>query len=314
MFWSRQPGRQTTHQNKFGNPEMPLDPDRVRKPARKLRKLLRRVPKQPTPELVHDLRTNTRRLEAVLSALALDSRRNDRKLLKVLSQVRKRAGKVRDMDVLTAFAAGVRPQGEEECSVQLLEQLGAKRRSASKKLHDVVAKNGQVARSRLKTTLAELDEKVPKEVDNASGSNNARSQATATALRLESELASVKSLTRNNLHPYRLTVKNLQNVLRMAENSGSKDFLDALGRVKDAIGEWHDWEELLAIAPEVLNHGRKCELLRELKRISDEKYVSALRETENMRKRFLRISQRRARRGVKSPSQPVWSATSAIAA
>src|SRR5215813_4823412 len=307
MFWSRQPGKQTTHQSKSGNPEMPLDPDRVRKPARELRKLLRRVPKQPTPELVHDLRTNTRRLEAVLSALALDSGRNDRKLLKVLSQVRKRAGKVRDMDVLTAFAAGVRPQGEEECS----EQLGAKRRSASKKLHDVVAKNGQVARSRLKTTLAELEEKVPKEVDNAPGSNNARSQATATALRLESELASVKSLTRNNLHPYRLTVKNLQNILRMAENSGSKDFLDLLGRVKDAIGEWHDWEGLLAIAQEVLNHGRKCELLRELKRISDEKYVSALSQTENMRKRFLRISQRRARRGVKSPSQPVWSAMSA---
>ena len=51
-------------------PFVPLDPERVLKPTRKLRKLLKNMPKQPAPEQVHDLRTNTRRFEAILAAVS----------------------------------------------------------------------------------------------------------------------------------------------------------------------------------------------------------------------------------------------------
>jgi hypothetical protein len=58
----------------------------------------------------------------------------------------------------------------------------------------------------------------------------------------------------------------------MAGNSGHDDFVEALDSVKNAIGKWHDWEELVAIVKKVLSHGN-CNLIRELKAISDKKYA-----------------------------------------
>ena len=63
---------------------MAVDANRAQKPARKLRKLLRKMPKLPTAEQVHDLRTDSRRLEATLQALSLDSGNNGRRILKQL--------------------------------------------------------------------------------------------------------------------------------------------------------------------------------------------------------------------------------------
>ncbi len=87
---------------------MALDLNRAEKPVRKLRKLLKKMSNPPTPEEVHDFRTNSRRVDATLKAFSLDSEPSSRRLLKRLARLRKRAGKVRDMDVLTDFASGLR--------------------------------------------------------------------------------------------------------------------------------------------------------------------------------------------------------------
>src|SRR5256885_13729874 len=91
-------------ENLLGAVTMALDSDQVQKPVRKLRKILKKISRNPSPAKVHDLRTRTRQIEAALGALALDSNRNGRKLLKSLSRVRKNAGRVRDMDVLISYA------------------------------------------------------------------------------------------------------------------------------------------------------------------------------------------------------------------
>src|SRR6266566_9311375 len=62
----------------------------------------------------------------------------------------------------------------------------------------------------------------------------------------------------------------------MADNHTSAKFVDDLGKVKDAIGEWHDWEELVGIATEVLSHRTRCGLQSELRRITQKKYDHAL--------------------------------------
>jgi CHAD domain-containing protein len=43
---------------------MALDLNRAEKPVRKLRKLLKKMSNPPTPEQVHDFRTNSRRVDA----------------------------------------------------------------------------------------------------------------------------------------------------------------------------------------------------------------------------------------------------------
>jgi CHAD domain-containing protein len=101
---------------------MSLDPAKVQEPLRKLRKLLKTFPGRPSPEQMHNLRTRSRRIEAMLQALMLTSRRNEKRLLQELAPVRKKAGKVRDMDVLTGFSSGLH-EDEKQCLVELLEYL-----------------------------------------------------------------------------------------------------------------------------------------------------------------------------------------------
>src|SRR5690242_3274481 len=105
---------------------MGLDSEQVHKPVRKIRKLLKRLPKQPNPEQVHQLRTNFRRLEAVLASLSLDQK--EHRLLKQLGRLRRKAGGVRDMDVLIGYVPTVQADREQTCAVRLLEHLGGMRR------------------------------------------------------------------------------------------------------------------------------------------------------------------------------------------
>lgn len=291
---------------------MPIDVDKVQKPVRKLRKLLKRMDSKPAVKDVHDLRTNTRRLEAALQAAGLDSKGKTHRLLKDLARLRKRAGRVRDLDVLTGFAAGLKAKNEDEdpCQIQLLEHLGAERHKKAKRLYAEVAKRNKAARALLKSTCKRVEGKLD-------GSNGrppkAASQTAACAIVLEAELATRVRLTRGNLHPYRLKVKELRNVLKMAEGNSEQPFIAALGEVKDAIGEWHDWEELLSIANEAVRHGQKCDLLQQIRAVAQQEFSAALEKTESMRKRFLRVNVRKPSAKAQ-PAKLVWQATRAIAA
>jgi CHAD domain-containing protein len=291
----------------------------MQKPVRKIRKLLKKMPSSPSPDEVHDLRTNSRRIEATLHALALDSGRPGRQVLKEISKLRKRAGKVRDMDVLTSYASQLSCRdGERECLVDLLEYLGAQRQKYAKKLDRVRKQYASALRKQLKQISREMDKALPRNGSQDSGGNTVNTEAAASALHLLSELTKPAHLSRNNLHPYRLKVKELRNVLEMAKNAKEEEFVKRLGEVKDAIGEWHDWEELLAIGKDVLDHRPNCQVLAELRKTADAKFKHALSLAESMRKQFLRVSdparKRSSRGNARGPAEPVWSATAALAA
>ena len=243
---------------------MSLNQTRLIKPVKKLRRLLKKLDGDAAPEQVHDLRTSTRRFEAAFGALALNDAGIPNSVLKELGRLRKRAGKVRDMDVLTEFAAAIRPNTEEECHVRLLEHLGARRQKEVGRLHAEVKQ----LRSGLRKELDQAASRITKllRVKSPSAADGVVANATATAVRLAAQLSAPPRLNKTNLHPYRLKVKELQNILLMAEASSRPRFVEDLGQVKDAIGEWHDWEELVGIASKLLDHGSRCLLLAELKR------------------------------------------------
>jgi CHAD domain-containing protein len=306
---------------------MALDVDRAEKPLRKLRKLLRKMPAPPSADDIHDLRTNSRRIEASLHALSLDSTKNCRRILKHVSRLRKRAGKVRDMDVLKDYLASVScRKDEKECSVQLLEHLGARRRKHAKKFDSAREQYAPELNKRLKQTSQEMkkallpDEKKDRKKDSDKTTSGAEMNVdvTASALKLLTELNEPARLGKTTLHPYRLKVKELRNLLQMAEKSDDQKFVQSLGEVKDLIGEWHDWEELISIAREVLTHRPKCQLMEELRRIANTKYRDALALAESMRKKFLRMpasgNSRNARNRIPVPAEPVWMATAALVA
>jgi len=281
----------------YPSTSMALDLNRAENPVRKLRKRLTTMSNPPTPEEVHDFRTNTRRVDATLKAFSLASQPSGRRLLKGLARLRKRAGKVRDMDVLTDFASTLRPKGENECSIMLLEHLGARRQKHAAKLCAAVRQRGSKLGKRLKRISTEFEKLLPE------GS----AHVAALAVKLSTDLASPARLHKRNLHPYRLKVKELRNLLQMADNADQQEFITRLDEVKDAIGEWHDWQELTEIAEDILDHGTRCQLLRELQRISEVKYQRALALADAMRKKYLRLPPPRKTgraRGLRHPYPP----------
>lgn len=289
---------------------MPLNLDRIQKSVRKLKKFVKKAPAQPAPEQIHDLRTHARKLESALHALSLDSNSAERQLLKSIKRVRRRAGKIRDMDVLMAHVCSAKVNGEQDCEVQLLEHLGTQRRKQAKKLHSTMLKEAGVLKKALRQEAAELENLLQD-----GKPSEAAADSMARAVELTTELSGPRWLNRSNLHPYRLKVKELRYVLQMAETDGQPAFVKELGKVKDAIGEWHDWEELIAIASDVLDHGSGCQLLRKFKEISEAKYEQAFAMATKLRKTYLKkpVRKKSSDSGAGEQfSRPVLVATSAL--
>jgi CHAD domain-containing protein len=290
---------------------MPLNRDRIDKSIRTLSKYVKKSPRQPLPEQVHDLRTHARKLATALHSLSLDSNGSQQRLLKGIKKLRKRAGRVRDMDVLTAKVCSVRAKDEQDCAVQLLEHLGNERRRQAKKLHSTVLKESAPLKKGLRQTSYDLDKLFQEGQPSEAGS-----EASGRAVQLASDLAIPPRLNKQNLHPYRLKVKELRYVLQMGEKNGQGSFVRDLGAVKDAIGEWHDWEELTGIANEVLDHGSGCPLLQKLKEVSETTFKEALALANKLR-RHVKVSQRKESRNSRTNSglsRPVLVATSAMIA
>jgi CHAD domain-containing protein len=264
---------------------MPLVKSEIQADFRKLRKSLKSALKHLTPEDVHKLRTRARRIVSLTSAHSLRSL-DKAKLRKPLKRIRKTAGRVRDMDVLTAHLAAMHSDNDPSCRTQLLEYLGAKRYRRADRLVRLLEDDGPSLRKALRRAA----KGVAKDTRRNSGktARKAHSKQSAQVLELTAGLSEPAHLSKSNLHPYRLKVKELRDALRMAGGSPDSRFARVLSHCKDAIGEWHDWEELIAIAEETLDHRPECPLVQELKAISKQKFDLAMGVAESLRSDYAR--------------------------
>src|SRR5215468_3523448 len=128
---------------------MPLVKTEIQDDLLKLRKSLKRAAKRLTPEDVHKLRTRARRVVSLSDVHSLPSV-NNAKLAKPLKRIRKRAGRVRDMDVLTAHLAAMHSDEDPSCRTQLLEYLGAKRYRRADRLVRLLEDEGSSLRKELR--------------------------------------------------------------------------------------------------------------------------------------------------------------------
>src|ERR1700681_652364 len=91
-------------------------------------------------ESVHSFRTSTRRLQTLLEQLLPERDRNQKKLLKMLDRIRKRAGKVRDLDVQLAALRSLKVPQEPRRKTQLTQGLIELRAKHEKKLRKMLTK------------------------------------------------------------------------------------------------------------------------------------------------------------------------------
>jgi CHAD domain-containing protein len=257
--------------------------DRVEKPLHQLRKSLRQLPGGPAPEDVHKLRTRARQVEAIAAALPPASDKLSRRLRKSIKMVRKAAGRVRDMDVLTALARTLPQELHGESIALLLENLESSRKKYAADLLETLDNHHKQAREYLRQYAREIEER------NASSAraHDAEQQIRFAAACHTAALASWPTLTARNLHAFRLKVKELRPVLQLLAR-GDQAFVNDLGTAKDKIGEWHDWLQLANTAAEALDK-QHLALLTLIRQNGKPKLNEALASANALRQRYLEL-------------------------
>ena len=196
----------------------------------RMRHYLGQLSKDRKQENVHRFRTNSRRLEALVSDLAPESR-NKRKVLKLLSQLRKKAGRVRDLDVQIAFLKELKFPDRQHHRAQLLHTLAEEHARRSRKLAKHFDREKiQQLRKRLERVepLLALHDLDP--------------------LRLAMNRLPKPGhmpLTEKTLHAYRIAAKQARYIAELGQGSPRAElFIAELKRAQDEIGQWHDMLKL----------------------------------------------------------------------
>ena len=137
---------------------MPITPERTRFVFTKLERELVTLSSERQPESVHSFRTGTRRLQTLLEDLLPQRDRNQKKLLKLLTRIRKRAGKVRDLDVQLSALRSLKTPQEPRRKTLLMQSLIELRAEHDKKLRNALDKEMvREIRQRLKRASMELN-------------------------------------------------------------------------------------------------------------------------------------------------------------
>ncbi len=264
---------------------MRIDRRSILRPFDKICITLPDFPGNPTPEQVHKLRIRLRRVEAALDGLGLDAHKNGRHALRHAKSLRRRSGKIHDMDVLTMLASSLDPRDYGEYRIELLEYIGAERYRQARKLRDSEHKNWNAFCKQLRRCAVQVEKRLGSKAP-ARAKVLAVATVTARILELGSELARYPRLARSNLHKFRVRTKHLRYILKMANECGTPFFF-ALEEVNDKIGEWHDWERLTDIARSLDGQPGRRALLSKMKEITDNKFEQALDVSQRFREHHL---------------------------
>ena len=81
---------------------------------------------------------------------------------------------------------------------------------------------------------------------------------------------------------FRIRIKELRYMLQLSDEA-NQALIGSLEAVKDAIGEWHDWVELLKIARDVLDAEADGGNLKRLEKIVNERLESAVAAANQLR-------------------------------
>jgi CHAD domain-containing protein len=263
--------------------------ERARKAVRELGRTLKGLPKDPPPEEVHKLRTTTRRVEAIVSVLAQMEGKESRRLLKSIQPIRKAAGGVREMDVMIGNARRLARRAEGESLARLVEQLQVARQQNALELRRTLGRRRAAARKNLKE-YSSLIRAAAAHAQRAASKNGlvigGHDGIHSAAAHVVRELGEWPPLNGENLHAFRLKVKELRYILQLSSDANS-ELGEALGNVQRLIGDWHDWHQLHEIAREILTPERDLALLERIDETTKRRFDRALAAAKKLRGKYL---------------------------
>lgn len=239
---------------------------------RKLNRQLSKLAARPSPESVHKFRTSSRRVEVLLTDLAEKRSGNDKKLLKLLGRLRKKAGRVRDLDVQCSALRSLKIPQEPGRKAQLMRTVGEERAKREKKLAKALDKKVVAeVRKRLKRTASRFE--IPENAD----------PLLLAVQKLNQLEVDQGAVTEKTLHQFRIAGKRARYIVELAGKSAEAARLIAqLNHMQDVIGDWHDWLQLSQRAEKLFGGVQDSALVSALRNVTRAKFrqaVNTLTET-----------------------------------
>lgn len=255
---------------------MPIAPERAKFAFDKTERDLLKLSSAQPAETVHNFRTTTRRLQTLLQLLIPAQDRNQKKLLKMLDRIRKRAGRVRDVDVQIAALRSLKIPQEPRRKTQLLQNLLEIRVRHEKKLRKLLSKSViRELRKRLRRGAKQVNVETTRDPLASAGKLIAQIEIPQHSLKRGS--LNHDLLTEEALHQYRILIKRARYAAEFAPRSTeSTRFIAQLQRLQDAIGNWHDWMTLTNSATEQIGDISQSSLVALLRNVTGGKYRQAI--------------------------------------
>jgi CHAD domain-containing protein len=264
----------------------------------KLGRLLEEMPEGVTVERVHDLRTTVRRLETLGSVLS-PSGFQQSKPVKRLARLRRRAGKVRDLDVQMHLLSSLRIEAGVRDKARLLQSLEVMREKQAKRLLKLLRDfNVRSLQKSLRRLLAAPPQ--PARVE-----RQRRQQWLAQAMdQFTGAVRRRPQLQEQNLHDFRMDCKRVRYLAEMAvPHPRARAWVERLKRIQDAVGEWHDSVVLWQRAESLLDDGRPAPLVNALRIRAQNRLSHALQVAEEQRRALLAMRAEVPRKAPASAAQ-----------
>jgi CHAD domain-containing protein len=244
---------------------MSADSSRIHDLFRRLSRQLNKAATRVEPQNVHGFRTAARRVEAVLEVLNPEPKRNQRRLLKQLTRIRKRAGRVRDLDVHIAALRGLKVSDVPGHKTRLLQALSQMRAKREKRLVKSLDRE-TVREIKRRLARAEAEMKIP--------DSGFAGLAAQMVVNFSKEQGPV---TEDMLHRYRVLGKRIRYVAELSEAPESRRLVFQLKRMQDSLGEWHDWLTLAERVKVLSVDGANKALLAALTNVTRSRFRDSVR-------------------------------------
>src|SRR5579871_7068609 len=245
---------------------MVMAPDRGKLIFQKTERELVRLSAGQEPERVHGFRTTARRLQTLVEKICQSQDRNQKKLVKMLGRIRKRAGKVRDLDVQLAALRSLKVPQEPRRKTQLTQTLLDLRSEHESKLRKLLKKSDvREIRKRLKRALKTV------------AWESSRDPLSVARQMIGSVAISGGPASEDQLHQCRIEVKQARYAAEFAPKSAeATQFINQLKRLQDALGHWHDWLTLTHTAVQQIGDVHQSSLVAALNNVTRGKFRHAV--------------------------------------
>lgn len=244
----------------------------IRGLTKDLSRTLAKLEDRATPKTIHRLRTTIRRIESLLSYSHPNLSKKLQRSLETLEDLRKRAGKVRNVDVQRKLLDKIGNGSSSRDRKSLVDILDKKRE------RHVARLNSAITRRAGEKFLARMDRIADQVALGPADSERLPplEEAGAQLARMAGQFSS-QSIKPNRLHEARIQLKKIRYLAELAEESPEgKVFVEEIKGVQDIVGEWHDWEELTGLAEKQFADRANCALLREVRALFAARQAAAI--------------------------------------